>query len=178
MPLELSFIVGFQYCILASPVTIWLAQLCASWLIFAFAPLIVWCAWRCAKHREAKRLIISAVVDAIIAFLVSVACGQFIRRVRPFHASTLVHLLVAVPGTQFSFPSSHSTIAFALATLLALHDRSRAVWWFAIAVGVAVGRVAVGVHYPTDVLTGMVIGVLTTLALEAITKKHWLKKSL
>ena len=64
-----------------------------------------------------------------------------------------------------SFPSGHSDTAFALATALALLLPRWRIPAFAIAVLVPVSRVVVGAHYPSDVLAGPYLGVLTTLYL-------------
>ena len=70
-----------------------------------------------------------------------------------------------VSGKMTSFPSGHSDTAFALATALGfLLPRGR-VAFFAAAALVAASRVTVGAHYPSDVLAGAFLGVLTTLYL-------------
>jgi undecaprenyl-diphosphatase len=57
-----------------------------------------------------------------------------------------------------SFPSDHATAAFALAVAVFMYHR-RAGWlMLAMAAVVAVGRVAVGTHYPGDVLAGAMLG--------------------
>ena len=57
-----------------------------------------------------------------------------------------------------SFPSGHATVIFALAAVLSLRW-PRARWiWFGLAVGVALSRVALGLHWPSDCLAGALIG--------------------
>jgi undecaprenyl-diphosphatase len=66
--------------------------------------------------------------------------------------------LVALPQTS-SFPSGHSTVAFACATVLAL-SVPRLRWaLFALAALIAFSRVYVGVHYPFDVVAGALLGI-------------------
>lgn len=58
-----------------------------------------------------------------------------------------------------SFPSSHASNVFGAATLLSL---ARGRWWlwsFLLAALVGVSRIYVGVHYPSDVLAGAVLGI-------------------
>lgn len=87
---------------------------------------------------------------------VSLLLSEWIRRPRPFHAQEykpLIHLFVETP----SFPSSHSTLAFALVAAF-LHDGFLWPFFLVGAVLVALGRVAVGVHHLSDVVVGACIG--------------------
>ncbi len=75
--------------------------------------------------------------------------------------------LVGIGHKRVSFPSGHTTAAFSLAALLCLQaGLSRRVRWglLALALGVGLSRIAVGVHWPVDVLGGMAIGWGATLA--------------
>ena len=64
--------------------------------------------------------------------------------------------------THFSsFPSTHTAIAFVLATCVTLHQRTLGVLLFTIAALTGIGRVLANVHYPIDIILGMLIGVLT-----------------
>jgi membrane-associated phospholipid phosphatase len=80
-------------------------------------------------------------------------------RPRPCHALPDVHLLVGC-GSGYSFPSSHAVNTFAAALVLA-YFLPRWTWaFFSFAIIVAFSRVYVGVHYPSDVLAGSIIGLL------------------
>lgn len=64
-----------------------------------------------------------------------------------------------------SFPSGHTTTAFAAAVALGiLMPRFRVVWW-TIGAAVAMGRVATGSHFPSDVVAGAWLGSITALVL-------------
>jgi len=81
------------------------------------------------------------------------------ERPRPCLTLPGVHLLVGC-GQTFSFPSGHAVTSFALATFLTLiYPRARWVL-FPLAFLISYSRIAVGVHYPFDILVGMVEGVL------------------
>lgn len=78
-------------------------------------------------------------------------------RPRPYNAIANVHALVP-KAADSSFFSDHATVVAACAVGVAL-----LAWrWFPVALvfaaAVAVGRVAVGAHYPSDVLTGLIVG--------------------
>jgi undecaprenyl-diphosphatase len=65
--------------------------------------------------------------------------------------------------SSLSFPSAHSTSSFAVATAMTRIDRRAAVA-FVPAVAVAAGRPYLGMHYPSDVAVGVVLGTLLGLA--------------
>jgi membrane-associated phospholipid phosphatase len=77
-----------------------------------------------------------------------------VRRPRP-----VIPGLPALGGapSSLSFPSAHSTSAFAVATAMTRVDRRAAVA-FIPAVSVAAGRPYLGMHYPSDVVAGVVFG--------------------
>ena len=82
-----------------------------------------------------------------------------IVRPRPCHVLPDVHLLVGC-GSGYSFPSSHAVNTFAAALVLA-YFLPRWTWaFFSFAIIVAFSRVYVGVHYPSDVLGGSIVGFL------------------
>lgn len=113
-----------------------------------------------ARRRERRHRAIHAGLAGLIAVGFSGLIGQLWYRPRPFVAlPATVHLLIH-HAPDSSFPSDHATLAFAIATVLA---GLGPLWgWLLVAFGalVAVARVFVGVHWPTDVLAGALLGFL------------------
>jgi undecaprenyl-diphosphatase len=79
------------------------------------------------------------------------------ERVRPCRTLEHVHLLVGC-GSGYSFPSSHAVNNFAGAAVLSFFFRRQTWMFMTFAAVVAFSRVYVGVHYPSDVVGGGIIG--------------------
>lgn len=136
---------------------------CATYLIFLMVATVlayVAVAWK-TSHFEGRVENLAHVIWAVvIGFLVERVIGFLWFRARPFAFLEDVTKLADRLATEKSFPSSHATLAFALAVGIALHNKRWGRAMLIMAVLVAFGRVAVGVHFPTDVLAGALTGLL------------------
>ncbi len=99
----------------------------------------------------------------IIATAVGSSLKWIINRPRPFKSYEGIHPKDRVG--PYSFPSNHTALAFATATSLSL---SFPRWYVVVpaylwASGAAYSRMYLGVHYPSDVLGGIVVGVGASL---------------
>ncbi len=97
--------------------------------------------------------------------------GYNIKPLRPVDSSKDV-MDVAAQG--YSFPSGHSSNAVTMYGSLAAHEKKRRVLWIlAIVLPLLVGfsRVFVGVHYPTDVFGGWILGIVIVLLIPFLRKK-------
>jgi undecaprenyl-diphosphatase len=72
--------------------------------------------------------------------------------------------LVGIPHSK-SFPSGHAATSFACATVLAVLAPRAAPLLFVLAAAIAYSRLYVGVHWPLDVIGGVLIGLVTALLL-------------
>lgn len=134
----------------------------ALWGGLAVLVLTLGCAWwwTARRRRDGYRSVAAVPligVAAVLALGLNQILGPAVHRTRPFAA--MPHVLVLLSrATDSSFPSDHAMIAGALAAGLMLVSRA----WGFLAVGLALflafARVYCGVHYPSDVLAGLVIG--------------------
>lgn len=111
-----------------------------------------------ARRRRAALL---AAVSTPLALGVAQVVSQLVQRPRPFVAHEGALTLFTSPAPDPGFPSDHATGSFAIATALVLYDRRWGAGALALAALLAVGRIATGVHYPTDVAAGALLGAVT-----------------
>lgn len=113
----------------------------------------------------ARRAVAAAGFSALLALAAAQVISHLWERPRPYvaHAAD-AHLFIPASHDP-SFPSDHATAAFALAVALLLRHRRAGVVAVALAVLVSVARVAVGTHYPGDVVAGAALGALAALVL-------------
>ncbi len=133
------------------------------WIVLAVVLLIL------PKTRKAGIIVAAALlVDLILCNLI---LKNLVARVRPYDVNTAIAILIKKP-LDFSFPSGHTAASFAAMTALFLAKMKKA--WIAaliLAVLIAFSRLYFYVHYPTDVLGGIVVGILSGFIGYAIVEK-------
>lgn len=100
----------------------------------------------------------SAGISAVVALLVNAVLGHLWYHARPFADHPKQTVLLVHHGADNSFPSDHASVAFAVAFAVLVFHRRLGIVLLAVAVGVGLDRIFVGVHYPIDVLTSVLVG--------------------
>lgn len=132
----------------------------------AFVPLIVASVisqWWMGQDRRFTRHVL---VASGFSFLAGLAINQVIllivHRIRPY--DQMVTELLVAPSSDFSFPSDHTTAAFAVAAAFLLRRMPRrGLVYLGAALLVALSRIYVGVHFAGDVLGGALTGTLAAV---------------
>jgi undecaprenyl-diphosphatase len=126
------------------------------------------------RLRSWRRAAFASILSAALALAIAKAISEIVDRARPFVVDPNgVHLFsghAADPG----FPSDHATGAFAVAMAIYLRKRSWGVVALLAAALLAVGRVAIGVHFPSDVLAGALVGITAALLLWLRPIRTWI----
>lgn len=116
------------------------------------------------------RVLVSGVLAGLasgVALLVAGLLSALVDRPRPFVGHPQIHAFLAhVPDA--GFPSDHATAAFAIAGVLLLRHGLWTVPVLIAAAALAISRVLIGLHYPSDVLAGAVLGLLVATAVCAV----------
>lgn len=137
----------------------------ASEALFIATLAIVFLAARGAAHAAWRRASVAAVLSAGLGLAVGKVISELVDRARPFVADPHGVHLFAAHAADPGFPSDHATAAFAIAVAIFLRKRSWGIAALVLATILSVGRVALGVHYPSDVLAGAALGAAAALAL-------------
>jgi undecaprenyl-diphosphatase len=126
--------------------------------LYALATIALWFLARPYGNPRWKLASASALVAAGVALLTNQAIAHVWERPRPFtsHAA-LTHLLGARTSDP-SFPSDHAAAAFAIAFAVLAFSRRGGAAFLVFATLIGISRIALGLHYPSDVLAGMLVG--------------------
>lgn len=112
-----------------------------------------------APMREGIILSVSALIAGLIARFVF---GSLIRFFHPVPRPSVTHALKPLINLKSpSFPSGHALFFFALSTFVFFLDPLLGGAFFVITVGIAIARIMAGVHYPSDMLAGATLGLLS-----------------
>ena len=115
--------------------------------------------------------------DELVSTFSSLITGNMIlkplvARLRPFTVNTAVELLIPPPA-DFSFPSGHTYASFASSTAILRNNRRIGSCALVLAILIAFSRLYLYVHYPTDVLFGILLGILAGWLGNQAAKTAW-----
>ncbi|MBQ7148812.1 MAG: phosphatase PAP2 family protein [Pseudobutyrivibrio sp.] len=125
------------------------------WLVVTFLLIII-----PSKRKWGLQAFIATIITVIICNLI---LKPGIMRCRPCWLEPEVQMLVKVPH-DYSFPSGHSNMSFAVATAIFTQNKKFGIPALVLAALIAISRLYVFVHWPTDVLVGTLIGICGGIA--------------
>jgi undecaprenyl-diphosphatase len=144
-----------------------LAYVEASEALFVVTLVLVFLFANGERLQSWRRAALAAVLSAGVALLIAKVLSEIVDRARPFVVDPSGVHLFAGHAADPGFPSDHATGAFAVAMAIYLRNRLWGGVALLAAAVLAVGRVAIGVHFPSDVLAGAALGCGVALLLFA-----------
>jgi len=161
-------IVAFKWCLSrkhaeqVAKVSRWISRLGDGIYYLIFGLLLVW-----LEPVHGKTFFLCALLGFAFELPTYLILKNSVRRQRP---NDLLQEFVAylVPSDKFSFPSGHTAAAFVMATLTSCYYPPFTAPAYSVATLIGSSRVLLGVHFPTDILAGMVLGFCSAYAALAI----------
>lgn len=136
------------------------------WIVLCLVLLCIPKTRKCALTMAVSMLITVILGNEVIKKLVA--------RPRPCTVDTSVSLLIPFPS-QYSFPSGHTSNGFSAAVSIFLFYRRPGILALVIAGVIAFSRMYLFVHYPTDILGGLILGTVDAV-LVYICLRKWEKR--
>jgi len=107
---------------------------------------------------------IEAILSLSLSHVVVHVIKKIYRRIRPYNKLEFVNLS-SNPLRDYSFPSGHTTAAFAVAVVFSMHSTVLAIILLPLAVLVGISRIYLGLHYPTDCIIGALLGLVSSIVI-------------
>ena len=132
------------------------------WIAIAIVLLFV------KKYRKVSFMVAASLLGSLV--FNNMIVKNIVARTRPYRMIETLTILIPEPG-EYSFPSGHTSSSFAAGVVLYLMlPKKYGVPALILAFLIGISRLYVGVHYPTDVLGGMVMGTLIAVVVVKISE--------
>lgn len=124
------------------------------------------------------------VAGMALNYAVTFSAKKLVQRPRPF-TDDPARIDPSYRPKDFSFPSGHTSSAFNWATSMVLYAHfhyGKSPWWVTVpaytyATSIAVSRLVMGVHYPSDIVMGAIVGTASSLISWKLTQGMYLRKN-
>lgn len=148
-----------------TPVMVFLSRIADYGMVWIFIGIILLCM---RGTRKAGTAVALSMITNLLAL--NLVLKNLVDRIRPYEVIDGLTRLVPAEKS-FSFPSGHAGHAFAAAVVIyAMLPKKYGIPALILAVLIAFSRLYVGVHYPTDVLAGSLIGTVIALLAVAVVR--------
>jgi undecaprenyl-diphosphatase len=144
-----------------------------SYAIFVLvvAAVALWLLARPGGSPRFKLATAAAGCSAVLAIVANVVLGKIWFQDRPFVDHPSQTVLVSHHAADNAFPSDHASVAFAIAFAVLFLAWRVGVFFLLFALGIGVGRVFAGVHYPSDILASLLVGLGAALIVVVVLRR-------
>lgn len=140
----------------------------AVWIVLAVLLLCI------PKTRKVGCMAVMALLGTLLVN--NMILKNLVARTRPYEVIEGLTYIVMKP-TDFSFPSGHAGCSFAVACIMFRRlPRRYGIPALVLAILISLSRLYVGVHYPSDVLFGVISGILISYGAEMLVSRLWKRR--
>jgi undecaprenyl-diphosphatase len=119
-----------------------------------------------------KKLVLNTGISILLTIILNIIIKLFYFKPRPF-LNHLVHSLPPIPSKRNStFPSKHTSLAFAAATFVFFYKRVIGFFMYLLALLSGFSRIWMGQHYPSDIVGSAMLGSVISLMVK-LTERVW-----
>lgn len=166
----LDFIQTHLKCEFLDPIMLIITYLGEKGALFLAAGIVM------LFFRKTRTTGILVLASIALAFVVGeLGLKTLIARPRPFTVRPDIVLSIDIPSGT-SFPSGHSSSVFAGTTVLLARDKRFGIPALVVALLVVFSRLYYYVHYPSDIIAGMLLGILSAVVLMIVFRKTGLER--
>jgi len=106
-----------------------------------------------------------------LSWLLAGAIGFLLPRARPFVNGN--SLMILPHAASPSFPSTHAIVFFSLAIIVFIYNKKAGLFFLIAAALISAARVFCGIHWPSDILAGMGLGILMAMLAHFAPRRLW-----
>jgi len=111
------------------------------------------------RFRKYWKMVFQSIVSAVLARFVVVELIRWIwEKPRPFIHN---HVNLLVTHNAPAFPSGHAAFFFAISTIVYFYNKRAGILFFLAGFLICLARIFIGIHWPSDILAGAVVGILS-----------------
>ena len=119
---------------------------------------------------EMRIAVVLALSASLLAFIINLPLRHLIFRPRPFLAFDITPLIMYAYDVS-SFPSNHAAASYAFGSLFYSKKPGAGIIFIIAALVVGISRVVVGVHYPGDIIAGILSGYLAAIIVNLLSNR-------
>lgn len=121
------------------------------------------------SQRQKMAIFFVTIISALFSRLAVTSLVRFFyHHPRPFAVHS-VHQLISESG--YSFPSGHAAFFFAFSGAIYAYNKNWGIFFFICSTIISLSRIMAGIHYPSDILGGLVVGLLSAYLFVYLEKK-------
>lgn len=124
-----------------------------------------------ARRKNWEMIFVALLAGGIARLGIVELIRLFWHRLRPFEVLQNVHQLLW-HDHEASFPSGHATFFFAIAAVVGRYYPKTSILFYLAALNLSAARVMAGIHWPSDIIAGAIIGVATGLVTASLWRKY------